>query len=72
MNQPRPKRTHGNWVEGDRLWNREKELALFVESLEEGANPLLVAPQRIGKTSSAPTGVRRLSPPTRTGSTPST
>ena len=60
MNQSRLKRAHGNWVEGDRFWNREKELALFVESLEEGANLLLVAPRRIGKTSLMREAARRM------------
>ena len=41
----------GNWVEGERFWNREAELKLFIENLEEGANILLTAQRRIGKTS---------------------
>ncbi len=43
---------HGNWVEGeDRFWDREHEIDLFIESLDEGANVHLVAQRRIGKTS---------------------
>lgn len=45
------KRTVGNWVDGDRFWGREVEMALFIEQLEEGAHLLLVAQRRIGKTS---------------------
>ncbi|MGD0227050.1 MAG: hypothetical protein ABSF71_32385 [Terriglobia bacterium] len=45
------KRALGNWVVGDRFWDREQELKLFMEYLEAGANVLLIAPRRIGKTS---------------------
>lgn len=45
------KREVGNWVSGDRFWGREKEVASFTQFLEEGANLLLVAPRRMGKTS---------------------
>ena len=45
------KRAHGNWVVEDRFWDREKEMELFIEYLEEGAHILLVAQRRIGKTS---------------------
>jgi len=41
----------GNWVIGNQFWDRDKELALFVERLRDGAHLLLVAPRRIGKTS---------------------
>lgn len=41
----------GNWVSGDRFFNRKHELAAFVELLDEGAHILLVAPRRTGKTS---------------------
>lgn len=41
----------GNWVEKDRFWGRERELALLVELLVEGANVSIVAQRRIGKTS---------------------
>ncbi len=41
----------GNWVSGDRFWNRDIELKLLHELLVEGAHVLLVAPRRVGKTS---------------------
>ena len=42
---------HGNWVDGDRFWDRENETAQFIEMIDEGANILLVAQRRMGKTS---------------------
>ncbi len=42
---------HGNWVEGERFWNREHDKALMMERLDEGAHILLVAQRRMGKTS---------------------
>jgi uncharacterized protein len=45
------KKTVGNWVTGERFWDREEEIPLFVELLDEGAHILLVAPRRVGKTS---------------------
>jgi hypothetical protein len=54
------KRALGNWVVGDRFWDRETELALFMEYLEAGANVLLTAPRRIGKTSLMREAARRL------------
>jgi len=42
---------HGNWVEGDRFWDRESDTALMIERLDEGAHILLVAQRRMGKTS---------------------
>jgi len=46
------KQSHGNWVDGpDRFWNRKFEISSFIEYLKEGANILLVAQRRIGKTS---------------------
>lgn len=44
-------RAHGNWVVGERFWDREAELALLAEYLSEGAHVLISAPRRIGKTS---------------------
>jgi hypothetical protein len=44
-------RTVGNWVDGDRFWDREIEMALFIEKLDDGDHLLLVAQRRIGKTS---------------------
>ncbi len=53
-------KTIGNWVEGDRLWDREQEMALFIESLDQGAHLLLMAQRRIGKTSLMREAARRL------------
>jgi uncharacterized protein len=44
-------KTVGNWVEGDRFWDREGEMPLFIEKLKDGDHLLLIAPRRIGKTS---------------------
>lgn len=54
------KPAHGNWVDGERFWGRETELALFEEGLREGANYLLVAQRRMGKTSLMRQTARRL------------
>lgn len=45
------KREVGNWVSGDKFWGRQAELQSFIEQLDEGANILLTAPRRTGKTS---------------------
>ncbi len=42
---------NGNWVEGDRFWDRENDIELLIEKLDEGAHILLVAQRRMGKTS---------------------
>ena len=42
---------HGNWVDGDRFWDREQEIARLTEYIDEGAHVLLIAQRRIGKTS---------------------
>jgi len=47
----RLKQSQGNVVTGDRFWDREKDIELFIEKIEEGANILLVAQRRMGKTS---------------------
>ena len=60
MNNPALKRATGNWVVGDHFWNREVELSLFMERMEEGAHLLLTAPRRIGKTSLLKEVARRL------------
>ncbi len=41
----------GSWVDNERFWDREKEIANLIELLDEGANILITAPRRIGKTS---------------------
>lgn len=45
------KREVGNWVDGDRFWDRVPEVQQFVQHLDEGAHILLIAPRRTGKTS---------------------
>jgi hypothetical protein len=50
----------GNWVVGERFWDREAELALLIERLADGANLSIVAPRRIGKTSLMREAARRL------------
>jgi len=54
------KRAHGNWVVGDRFWDREEDLALFTRRIDEGAHLLLVAQRRMGKTSVMREAARRL------------
>lgn len=60
MSEKRLKRAVGNWVSGDRFWNREEELSLLIQYLEEGAQILLVAQRRIGKTSLMREAARRI------------
>lgn len=45
------KQAVGNVVTGDRFWDRETDLELLTNKIDEGANILLVAQRRIGKTS---------------------
>jgi len=45
------KQAVGNVVTGDRFWDRETDLELLTSKIDEGANILLVAQRRIGKTS---------------------
>ncbi|MFN0167018.1 MAG: ATP-binding protein, partial [Bryobacteraceae bacterium] len=54
------KRATGNWVIGDQFWDREVEVELLMERIREGANVLLAAPRRIGKTSLMKEAARRL------------
>ena len=55
------KQAHGNWVTGDRFWNREEEIELFCRWTREGAHLLVVAQRRMGKTSLMKEVARRLS-----------
>jgi len=41
----------GKVVTGQSFWNREAEMKLFVDRIDEGAHQLLVAQRRMGKTS---------------------
>ena len=51
---------HGNWVTEDRFWDREADLALFEGRIDGGANLLLTAQRRMGKTSLMKETARRL------------
>ena len=50
----------GNWVTGDRFFDREAELEALTERVQEGTHTLLTAPRRIGKTSLVRELLRRL------------
>ena len=41
----------GNWVVGDRFWDRDDDMELIIQRVDEGAHLLLVAQRRMGKTS---------------------
>lgn len=45
------KRAVTNYVTGEKFWDREQDIDLFTELLDEGAHILMAAPRRIGKTS---------------------
>ena len=45
------KKAGGNWVAGDRFFNREVELEALEERVRDGAHTLLTAQRRMGKTS---------------------
>ena len=50
-----------NWVDGDRFFDREAELAVLAERASEGTHTLLTAQRRMGKTSLLREHLRRLS-----------
>ena len=50
----------GNWVEGDRFFDREAELEALEERVREGTHTLLTAQRRMGKTSLVRELLRRL------------
>lgn len=52
----------GNYVEGDRFWGRETELARLLELIDEGAHVSIIAQRRIGKTSLMHEAANRLPP----------
>jgi uncharacterized protein len=54
------KQSQGNVVTGDRFWDREKDIEIFIEKIEEGAHILLVAQRRMGKTSLMAEAAERL------------
>ena len=45
------KKAYGNWVTGDRFWDRKEDIELLIEKIDDGAQILLVAQRRMGKTS---------------------
>lgn len=45
------KQAHGNFVTGDQFWDREEDVDLFTQRIDEGAHLLLIAQRRMGKTS---------------------
>jgi len=51
MAPSRLKRAVGNPVTADRFWDREPEIQLLTQFLDEGAHVLIVSQRRIGKTS---------------------
>ncbi|MBN1342423.1 MAG: ATP-binding protein [Phycisphaerae bacterium] len=54
------RQAEGNYVVGERFWDRENDLALFAKRIDEGAHLLLVAQRRMGKTSLMREAARRL------------
>ncbi len=56
----RLKGAHGNWVEGDRFWDREADIELLVDHIRDEAHVLIVAQRRMGKTSLMREVARRL------------
>jgi uncharacterized protein len=54
------KKEVGNWVDGKKFWDREIEIRRLIELLDEGANVLITAQRRIGKTSLIRESERRL------------
>ena len=45
------KKTVGNWVDGDRFFDRENDIAALRQNVYEETHTLLVAQRRMGKTS---------------------
>ena len=50
----------GNWVEGDRFFDREVEIEALMERVEDGTHTLVTAQRRMGKTSLVRELLRRL------------
>ena len=50
-----------NWVDGDRFYDREADLAVLAERARDGTHTLLTAQRRMGKTSLIREHLRRLS-----------
>ena len=51
MARDKLKQAVGNWVVGERFWDREVDLDLLMGRVDDGAHQLLVAQRRMGKTS---------------------
>ena len=56
----RLKKAGGNWVDGDRFFDREAEIAALTERVRNGTHTLLTAQRRMGKTSLVRELLRRL------------
>ncbi len=54
------KKTVGNWVDGDRFFDRESDITALREDVSHGTHTLLVAQRRMGKTSLVRELLRRL------------
>lgn len=50
----------GNWVDGDRFFDRETEVEALIERVRDGRHTLLTAQRRMGKTSLVRETLRRL------------
>ena len=50
----------GNWVDGERFFNRDAELSILEDRVRNGGHTLLAAPRRMGKTSLVRELLRRL------------
>jgi len=56
----RLKKAGGNWVEGDRFFDRDAEIEALAERVRDGTHTLLTAQRRMGKTSLVRELLRRL------------
>ena len=54
------RKARGNWVEGDRFFDRKAELEALTERVHDGTHTLLTAQRRMGKTSLVRELLRRL------------
>ena len=56
----RLRKAGANWVEGDRFFDRESDLAALAERVRDGTHTLVTAQRRMGKTSLVRELLRRL------------
>ena len=54
------RKTVGNWVDGDRFFNRKADIAELEGRVRDGTHTLLTAQRRMGKTSLVRELLRRL------------